>query len=71
MKELEQAIKLFREAQSRFKAAEDSLNEALNPHLQKCSSISDYQKLLDILPARYHGTRRIYEAIIRIEDNKP
>lgn len=58
----------FVEALNALDAAEHALWDAVRPELETCRTVDDYQALIEKLPRRCRGVRRIYEAIERLGD---
>ena len=71
MNDLKRAVSNFKKAESLFRKARAQLDEAVNPHLKKCRNEQDYVALILLMPLNYSGTRRMYEAIYRLQDSKP
>ena len=60
----------YEAARLALKLAEASLDEAVQPHAAKCQTIEDFQALMEQLPHRYPGQRRLCEAVIRLQDGE-
>lgn len=59
----------FRKALENLKKAETELNAVVSP-LMKEASMDTLQNLIDVLPREYNGTRRIYEAMLKLDKNE-
>lgn len=59
----------YEAARLALKLAEASLDEAVQPYAAQCRTIEDFQALMEQLPHRYPGQRRLCEAVIRLEDD--
>ena len=77
MKPLKRAIADFEKAQKALDAMEKSLNKSVGIELKKIGvdfedmvedHIHEIQGLIEKLPIKYGGTRRLYELIYRIQD---
>jgi hypothetical protein len=67
---LHSACSVFVDAWNALEAAETALCDAARPHLEACKTIDDYYELIEKLPRRYRGVRRIYEVIERMADKQ-
>lgn len=67
------AILAFHDANIQLAIAEHNLNEASQPTLTRLHGKKDIDGLIglaDTLPLDYPGTRRVYECILRFQDEK-
>ncbi len=73
VKEFCSAITSFVFAQKEFKLREKELDEQIQPLLVKYrdeKNIDKLEDLIDQLPKDYRGIRRIYQAILEIEEGE-
>ena len=72
-RELAYAIYEFEMAWKKMKNTSKQLDNVVSPLIRKMledKSIADLRDLVDVLPKDYRGSRRIYEAMIHIEDEE-
>ena len=55
----------FEDAMKAVESAEMNLDKVIRPTLRSCKETEDYMELIDILPPRFKGVRRIYEEVNR------
>jgi hypothetical protein len=60
-----EAISRFAEASERLREAEANLGTLVDQAIKTCKGVDDLQVLVDALPERYRGRRKIFEAILR------
>lgn len=65
---LQQAIADHEQAKAALRVYNNALDTAVQPYLSRCKTVEDYHRLIDMLPSSYPGVRRMYEAIIRLEE---
>ena len=68
---MDNTIKDFEDARAELSRVEDRLNaivqDKMTPLINNCD-VDGLQDLLDELPLKYNGRRRIYQAILEVED---
>lgn len=65
---LKDAIKEFQKAQQKLDEAEKLLNLSVSRSVRQRNTVGAIMELIEILPKKYAGTRRIYEKALRIEN---
>lgn len=64
---MDEAIKAFEAAYKAMVEAERKLDPYVAEAIKSTSTIEGLNDLIDRLPRTYKGSRRVYEAIIRLE----
>lgn len=65
---MNEAIENYLKAESVMNAAIVALNDEVTKVMTNNPSVADIHNLLDILPERYMGKRRLYEHLIRLDE---
>ena len=68
---LQEAVAEFEVAEAVLEAASKKLNPLVSAEMKNRTSVEELMDLTYQIPASYHGTRRIYERILRIRDEEP
>lgn len=55
-------------AQDQLLAVEEEMREPFRIAMENAKTIINLQNIVDVLPKSYKVTRRVYEAMIRMED---
>ena len=64
---LQVAVAEFEAAESALEAASKKLNPLVSAEMKTRTTVEELMDLTYEIPASYHGTRRVYEQVLRIQ----
>lgn len=70
LKPIRKSAKLFKKAYEKLVLAESNLNWFVEETLKSDLSVDELIQLAEELPKNYRGSRRIYEKIVRLQDDE-